>query len=332
MSWYYELNEEQQGPVSAEELKSLIGEGKLPPNSRVWTQGMEDWEDFEKVFSQCPSCDLLASPGELIPVGEKTVCAGCSDGFTQRLREGVSTEMGSGSRGTGGTLTASELRAKARQTLTGNWAVGVGATLIFGAISIVSSLIPLIGTIFQYIISGPLTMGYSRLFLDIERDGNPEVGDLFKGFSKFFPCVGAYFLFLIITLFTMVLGALPGGIFLGVISFPMIQEGGTPGDNPLFAIAVLAAFLPAMIAVVYVALRYGFVYFVMADEDKDLGVFDSFKESSRLMKGRVLKAVGIWLSFIGWSLLSILTIGIGFLWLYPYAMTTYAAFYDDVHE
>ena len=36
------------------------------------------------------------------------------------------------------------------------------------------------------------------------------------------------------------------------------------------------------------------------------------------------------ISFIGWGLLSVLTLGIGFLWLSPYMNAAYAAFYDDV--
>ena len=49
MSWYYELNNEQQGPVSEEALREMINACELPSRSRVWTQGMSDWEDFEKV-------------------------------------------------------------------------------------------------------------------------------------------------------------------------------------------------------------------------------------------------------------------------------------------
>jgi uncharacterized membrane protein len=36
------------------------------------------------------------------------------------------------------------------------------------------------------------------------------------------------------------------------------------------------------------------------------------------------------LSFIGWFVLSVLTLGIGLLWLIPYAQTATAAFYEDV--
>jgi uncharacterized membrane protein len=36
------------------------------------------------------------------------------------------------------------------------------------------------------------------------------------------------------------------------------------------------------------------------------------------------------LSFIGWILLGVLTLFIGYLWLEPYMYTTFAAFYCDL--
>ncbi|AHA70483.1 Integral membrane protein [Bacillus thuringiensis YBT-1518] len=36
--------------------------------------------------------------------------------------------------------------------------------------------------------------------------------------------------------------------------------------------------------------------------------------------------------FLGWFILSILTIGIGFLWLAPYFYATSAAFYEEISK
>ncbi len=38
------------------------------------------------------------------------------------------------------------------------------------------------------------------------------------------------------------------------------------------------------------------------------------------------------ISFIGWLLLGVLTLGIGMLWVTPYMSTAYAHFYDYVKE
>lgn len=52
----------------------------------------------------------------------------------------------------------------------------------------------------------------------------------------------------------------------------------------------------------------------------------------RMMRGHKLELFLLHLSFIGWFLLCILTLGIGFLWLTPYVHSTQAAFYEDVKE
>ncbi|MEM9025954.1 MAG: DUF975 family protein [Verrucomicrobiota bacterium] len=336
MSWYYELDQKQEGPISKDELESIIRSGKLPPQSRVWTQGMADWEDHEKIFAEalgnCPACGQPATPDILIPAGDTTLCTKCRDTYAQRLREGVSTNLMPGSRGTGGLLSASELRANARQALIGNWGIGAVASLIYGLISIAISFLPIVGVIVQYLIAGPMSVGMSRLFINIERDESPELGDMFKGFTLFLPSVGAYFVLGIISLLAVIAAALPGGIFLGIVLFPILQAGGSPENNPLVITAFIATIIPVILASSYVTLRYGLVYFIIADQQKDLGVFDSFKESSNLMKGRMLKLLWLALTFTGWFILGALTLGIGFLWISPYFMTSVAAFYDDIHE
>ena len=42
--WYYAQNNERQGPVTLEELRSLCGSGRLSPGDLVWTVGMEQWQ------------------------------------------------------------------------------------------------------------------------------------------------------------------------------------------------------------------------------------------------------------------------------------------------
>jgi len=41
--WYYVQDGKQQGPVDVAELKNFIAEGKLPPDTRIWKEGMVDW-------------------------------------------------------------------------------------------------------------------------------------------------------------------------------------------------------------------------------------------------------------------------------------------------
>jgi uncharacterized protein YbjQ (UPF0145 family) len=43
MNWYYAEGGAQKGPVTAEQIVSLIHSQKLPPEVQVWTEGQKDW-------------------------------------------------------------------------------------------------------------------------------------------------------------------------------------------------------------------------------------------------------------------------------------------------
>ena len=62
----------------------------------------------------------------------------------------------------------------------------------------------------------------------------------------------------------------------------------------------------------------------------DLSPLQCIKLSDKMMKGHKFDLFYLFLSFIGWGLLGILTLGIGYLWLTPYMSTTMASFYQDV--
>lgn len=50
------------------------------------------------------------------------------------------------------------------------------------------------------------------------------------------------------------------------------------------------------------------------------------------MKGNRIRLVMLQISFIGWGLISILTLGIGLLWLNGYILCTTAWFYKDLYR
>ncbi len=49
MQWYYVENNDRKGPVSENELKSMISEGSLGANNYVWTKGFENWKKVQDV-------------------------------------------------------------------------------------------------------------------------------------------------------------------------------------------------------------------------------------------------------------------------------------------
>ena len=54
---------------------------------------------------------------------------------------------------------------------------------------------------------------------------------------------------------------------------------------------------------------------------------ESVADSKALMQGQKWRYFVLGLSFIGWVLLCVLTLFIGFLWLDPYMQATFSAFY-----
>lgn len=83
--------------------------------------------------------------------------------------------------------------------------------------------------------------------------------------------------------------------------------------------------IPGIIA----AYRYHMAPYILADNNTT-GILEAIKLSSQMMKRKKKKLFCLQLSFIGWFLLSILTFGIGFLWLLPYMQSSYAAFYIEL--
>ena len=69
--------------------------------------------------------------------------------------------------------------------------------------------------------------------------------------------------------------------------------------------------------------------FLLVDHP-EMGAAESIDESRRLMDGNKWRLFVLCLSFLGWGLLCILTLGILSFWLVPYMHTTFAAFYRSV--
>ena len=185
MNWYYELNGEQRGPVAEEELKQLFETGSLTGENLVWREGLTDWTPYQSVFGapdavaegmvSCPTCGAAVPADQLIPAGDTQVCPQCRDTYAQGLKEGVQKPMASPQgRGTGGQLSNPDIRAQARQSLAGNWAPGVGITFIWVILQQIVGFVPFIGFFAQFIISGPLTLGYHQFFMRLVRNDRPR--------------------------------------------------------------------------------------------------------------------------------------------------------------
>ena len=140
----------------------------------------------------------------------------------------------------------------------------------------------------------PLQVGYYNTFKRLHREGDTGlVGNLFsQGFGNWGH---------------IVLGQLLMGIFIFLWSLLLIVPG------------------------IIKAYSYAMTPYILVDRP-ELSVRDAIRLSGRMMSGRKLDLFCLHLSFIGWMLLCILTLGIGILFLSPYMMTAQAAFYQDVRS
>ncbi len=70
-------------------------------------------------------------------------------------------------------------------------------------------------------------------------------------------------------------------------------------------------------------------FYVLRDHP-ELKYNGAIERSMKMMAGHKFDLFYLQLTFIGWGLLCVLTLGIGYLWLAPYMQASFAHFYEDV--
>ena len=182
------------------------------------------------------------------------------------------------------------LMYEARDALRGIWGLAIGIILTYIVIISSAQMVPKVGGLISLILTGPMTLGLCRFALAISRKQNARFSQLFDGFQNFGVTLGAYLLQTIFILLWSLLLIIPG------------------------IIAVLA---------------YSQTFFIIAENDT-IGPLEAITKSKEIMAGNKWKLFRLGCRFIGWSLLCVLTLGIGFLWLGPYMAISYAKFYGDI--
>lgn len=77
------------------------------------------------------------------------------------------------------------------------------------------------------------------------------------------------------------------------------------------------------------SLSYAMTPFIL-EENPELTASEAIHRSRMMMHGHKFDLFWLYLGFIGWIILSLLTLGIGFIWLYPYFQASVAGFYEEV--
>ena len=108
MNWYFEIDGQQQGPVSADRLVSAHQSGVLAETTLVWNESLTDWEPLSRHLealrrgaaspgneeSDGGPMGICAYSGKVMPVsdmvayGDKSIAPEYKDAFVQGLLEG----------------------------------------------------------------------------------------------------------------------------------------------------------------------------------------------------------------------------------------------------
>ena len=219
----------------------------------------------------------------------------------------------------------SELRARARQSLSGKWGSAVLVSLVYLLILFASGLIPIILFVTGILVMIPIRWGFTVLFLSHLRGEKIEVERMFDGFKNYGRILGTQLLagvyvFLWTLLWTLPL-IIPGVIkSLSYAMTPFILK-----DYPQWTLLLI---IPGVIK----SLSYAMTPYILKDYPQ-LSFNAAIEKSMEMMDGYKMKLFLLILIFIGWFILCILlTLGIGLLWFIPYATTSYAAFYEELKQ
>ena len=208
--------------------------------------------------------------------------------------------------------TNQEFKNSALAVLKGNWLNAVLSSLVFsvvmcivtGASSIVQIFsdpfnFPLWGTgaggfLLMWLVGMPVTVGfyYSLCALYTYSDARLVQYIVNYGFKYYGRTIGGMLLVVVFTFLWSLLFVIPG-----------IVKG----------------------------YSYALTPYILID-DPQISIRDAVRKSQRMMSGQKFNLFYLQLSFIGWWILSILTGGIGFLWLTPYFTTSMAAFYRNLRD
>ena len=191
-----------------------------------------------------------------------------------------------------------EITKAARASLAGQWGwAALGSFIYFGVTGGVSfvPLEPWVSGLLGVVVTAPMVLGFYAFVLALQSPEKASLGRLFDGFDgfrRFGTAVAGYFLMTLFILFWMLLLVVPG--------------------------------LIAMYS-------YALTFWILAEEP-EAGPLEAISRSNALMRGHRWQLFRLYWHFAGWFLLSVLTLGIGFFWLFPYVMMSTAEFYRQLKE
>ena len=187
-------------------------------------------------------------------------------------------------------MRAKDFRQRAWAALSGKWGTAVLASLVYVLLAGAINAIPGIGSVASLVLTGPLYLGLVITMSKILNDEPAEVANVFDGFKNF---LNSFVLYVVNTLFVLLWS--------------------------------LLFIIPGIIK----SYSYAMSYYILKDNPNMSGD-EARKASIEMMKGHKWELFCLEFSYIGWMLLSILTLGILTLWVNPYMEVAKVAFYENL--
>ena len=227
--------------------------------------------------------------------------------------------------------TSAQLKERARKQLQGNYGIAVAMQVLVQVASflcsgIISFLLPS-SSVPTYLISqgvsflfsavlGVSQVGIGLYCLNIICGRPHGLADLIYGFRNQFE--KSLLLSLVSTLFSF--------LYMQALELPLYFLDLTDLSSLLWIYVII---IVGMVIYMYISLLLSQIFFLLLDfPTRSAG--EILRSGVRIMKGHKKRLLYIELSFIPLVLLSVLTCGIGLLWIIPYQNMTHANFYLDL--
>lgn len=238
-----------------------------------------------------------------------------------------------------------EIKQDTLKKLNSKWGKAIG---IYMAFALIDAILTTIETCFSktgfsslinlscICIVIPLKFGFLINIIKFYRnDENVGAFDFFKnGFKNFGNAWGIWWFTFLKLLLPSILMVVP---YIGIIILALLIK-----CIPLLSVSSLFYIICVVFLVLFVvtafifiiwyickSLLYTFANYIMI-ENPDIKPSEAVQRSESLMKGHRVEYFKFILSFFGWFLLGILSLGIGFIWIGPYFTLAKIEFYNKL--
>lgn len=168
----------------------------------------------------------------------------------------------------------------------------LGMTLLLTFVGgLVTAVMPIAGYVVIWVLTPPLVIGYTLVFLNVTYGEKPRVSTLVDGYRNYFgKSIVLYLLYTLFIILWMLLLVIPG---------------------------------------IIKSYAYAMCFNILA-ENPNMTAREALKESELIMKGHKFEYFVLQLSFIPWILLTCITFGIAGIYVEPYMQLTMTNFYHNI--